>query len=113
MEPVKPVIKPVVKPVEPPQPKVFKPSPIISPIYGILDKDYKKDEIKTRDIVNNKPTNIKITSYDVVRRKAYGTLEDDLEDTLNSMESISIKNITFAYSQENELLKNATAEFKR
>lgn len=91
VEPVKPVIKPVVKPVEPPQPKVFKPSPIISPIYGILDKDYKKDEIKTRDIVNNKPTNIKITSYDVVRRKAYGTLEDDLEDTLNSMESISIK----------------------
>lgn len=91
VEPVKPVIKPVVKPVEPPQPKVFKPSPIISPIYGILDKDYKKDEIKTKDIVNNKPTNIKITSYDVVRRKAYGTLEDDLEDTLNSMESISIK----------------------
>lgn len=91
VEPVKPVIKPVVKPVEPPQPKVFKPSPIISPIYGILDKDYKKDEIKTRNVVNNKPTNIKITSYDVVRRKAYGTLEDDLEDTLNSMESISIE----------------------
>lgn len=91
VEPVKPVIKPVVKPVEPPQPKVFKPSPIISPIYGILDKDYKKDEIKTKNVVNNKPTNIKITSYDVVRRKAYGTLEDDLEDTLNSMESISIE----------------------
>ena len=80
----------VVKPVEPPQPKVFKPSPIISPIYGILDKDYKKEEIKTRNVAsNNKPSNIKITSYDVVRRKAYGTLEDDLEDTLNSMESIS------------------------
>ncbi len=98
-EPVKPVIKPVIppKPVEPPQPKVFKPSPIISPIYGILDKDYKKDEIKTRNVVNNKPTNIKITSYDVVRRKAYGTLEDDLEDTLNSMESINIDD----YEKEN------------
>ena len=26
-----------------------------------------------------------VTSYDTVRRKAYGTLEDELEDTLNSM----------------------------
>lgn len=91
---VEPVRQQVVKPVEPPQPKVFKPSPIISPIYGILDKDYKKEEIKTRNVAsNNKPSNIKITSYDVVRRKAYGTLEDDLEDTLNSMEGVSVDEV--------------------
>ena len=90
VEPVRPVVKPtVVKPVEPPQPKVFKPSPIISPIYGILDKDYKKDEIKTRTVVSTKPSSIKLTSYDAVRRKAYGTLEDELEDTLNSMENVN------------------------
>ena len=85
-------VRQVVKPVEPPQPKVFKPSPIISPIYGILDKDYKKEEIKSRNVASsNKPSNVKYTSYDVVRRKAYGTLEDDLEDTLNSMDSVSIE----------------------
>lgn len=50
----------------------FKPSPIISPIYGIMDKNYKKDDIKPRK-------EIKVTSYerekinvDDVRRKAFG-----------------------------------------
>lgn len=81
------------RPVEQPRPvqretKVFKPSPIISPIYGILDKDYKKEEIIEK---KKQPTNtvgtIKVTTYDTVRRKAYGTLEDELEDTLNSFDS--------------------------
>ena len=76
----------------PDTPKVFKPSPVISPIYGILDKDYKKEEIKT------KPTNkdiltASVTTYDTVRRKAYGTLEDELEDTLNSMNKLSTNTI--------------------
>lgn len=84
------------KPVEPVKPKVFKPSPIISPVYGILDKDYRKEEIKERTIVNREPVRSKVTTYDTVRRKAYGTLEDDLEDTLNSMESISIEETTSA-----------------
>ena len=78
--------QPVITPQEPEKPKVFKPSPIISPVYGILDKDYKKEEIRTRVNVNSEPVKPKVTVYDTVRRKAYGTLEDDLEDTLNSME---------------------------
>lgn len=78
--------QPVITPPEPEKPKVFKPSPIISPVYGILDKDYKKEEIKSRATVNPEPVKPKVTVYDTVRRKAYGTLEDDLEDTLNSME---------------------------
>ena len=51
----------------------FKPSPIISPIYGILDKNYKKDEIKEK-------REIRLTSsyarekidVDDVRNKAFG-----------------------------------------
>ena len=78
--------QPIITPQEPEKPKVFKPSPIISPVYGILDKDYKKEEIRTRVNVNSEPVKPKVTVYDTVRRKAYGTLEDDLEDTLNSME---------------------------
>lgn len=68
------------------KPKAFKPSPVISPIYGILDKDYVKEEIKERKIEKERE---KITqkqtgalNYDTVRRKAYGNLEDELEDTM-------------------------------
>jgi len=63
--------------------KVFRPTPVISPIWGVLDKDYKKDEIKEKTVTNESFTS-SITDYDNVRRKAYGTLEDELEDTLNT-----------------------------
>ena len=59
----------------------FTPSPIISPIYGILDKNYKKD-----DVVQKKEVRL-TSSYsrsnlnlDDVRKKAYGTtIKEDLE----------------------------------
>ena len=64
--------------------KRFEPTPIISPVYGVLDKNYRKD-----DIVNKadpvKKTDITI---DDVRNKAYGTLEDELESTLFGRTSI-------------------------
>ena len=72
------------------QPRVFKPSPVISPIYGILDKDYTRDEVVSKKEENKeKEIETKVRDYDTVRRKAYGTLEDDLEDTLNSMNKIT------------------------
>mgnify|MGYP003515306808 CR=1 FL=1 len=36
------------KPYGAPSKEAFKPTPIISPIYGVLDKNYRKDEIKTK-----------------------------------------------------------------
>lgn len=78
----------------PKPPKVFKPSPIISPIYGILDKDYKREEIKERQVTKEVAVTSTLTTYDTVRRKAYGTLEDDLEDTLNSMNKLSTDTIS-------------------
>ena len=59
----------------------FTPSPIISPIYGILDKNYKKE-----DVVQKKEVRL-TSSYsrsnlnlDDVRKKAYGTtIKEDLE----------------------------------
>ena len=56
--------------------KTFTPSPIISPIYGILDKNYKKEEVITR-------REIKITSnrdkvdLDSVRSKAFGEIKEE------------------------------------
>lgn len=60
--------------------KSFKPSPIISPVYGILDKNYKKDEISAK-VVTNPYKSDKVT-VDDIRNKAFGTLEDELESNL-------------------------------
>ena len=49
----------------------FRPSPIISPIYGILDKNYKKEDVKEkRDIRISYGRNN--ASVDDIRNKAYG-----------------------------------------
>lgn len=65
-----------------PEPKKeFKPSPIISPVYGVLDKNYKKEEIVSKKVPSRIYRNSTVT-VDDVRNKAYGTLEDDLKDDL-------------------------------
>lgn len=50
----------------------FKPSLVISPVYGVLDKNYKKE-----DIVIKKEEK-KAIELDDVRKKAFGTLEESL-----------------------------------
>ena len=63
--------------------KGFRPSPIISPIYGILDKNYHKEDIKQKNNYSSSAYyNHKDVSIDDIRKKAYGTLQDDLEVTL-------------------------------
>ena len=52
--------------------KKFRPSPIISPVYGILDKNYTPDEITTRtEVVTTRSLDV-----DSVRKKAFGTKEE-------------------------------------
>ena len=79
----------------------FEASPIISPVYGVLDKNYKKEEIPTR---KEQPTDYtrkpRAVTVDDIRNKAFGTLEDDLEDTL-----FGDKSILF---QEDEALESTT-----
>lgn len=72
--------------------RVFKPTPIISPVYGILDKNYHKDDIVTKSEVTYTP--VDGLSVDTVRKKAYGTLEDELENTLFGSNSILFNNKT-------------------
>ena len=64
--------------------KTFTPSPVISPVYGILDKNYTKEEIKEKIETTKRPSESEF-NYDYVRRKAYGTLEDELENTLTKL----------------------------
>ena len=56
----------------------FRPSPVISPVYGVLDKNYKKEDLVV------KTEEKKVIDVDSVRKKAFGTLEDDIEKTLNT-----------------------------
>ena len=63
----------------------FKPSPIISPIYGILDKNYKKEDVvqkkEIRLTTNYTRSNV---SVDDVRNKAYGEKHlDEIEDAVS------------------------------
>lgn len=53
--------------------KVFKPSPVISPVYGVLDKNYSKDDIGTKDgLANDYEAKVDI---DYVINKAYGEVK--------------------------------------
>lgn len=67
--------------------KRFKPTPIISPVYGVLDKNYNKEDITTKKERETITSNSKF-SIDDVRKKAYGSLEDDIETTLFGPNSI-------------------------
>ncbi len=61
----------------------FKPTPIISPVYGVLDKNYSKEDIVEKGELDSYNIKSGIT-IDDVRKKAYGTLEDELESDLYS-----------------------------
>jgi len=65
--------------------KAFTPTPIISPIYGILDKNYKKDDVVTKKEIRLSSAPKKI-DLDSVREKAYGDLTSDI---YQSMEDVS------------------------
>ena len=106
--------------------RTFKPSPIISPIYGILNKNYTKEEIMTKKEVRLSQissSNVK-ADLDIVREKAYCELAGDIsasieEDTkpknepkeektekkdlvydLNEEESPTVKEVTVGDAEE-------------
>ena len=60
----------------------FKPSPIISPIYGILDKNYKKEDVVSKKEIritsNYSRTNVNV---DDIRNKAFGRRGNKVEKT--------------------------------
>lgn len=62
----------------------FRPTPILSPVYGVLDKHYEKDNMpekaKGKSVAIEKQE--KPVDIDDIRKKAYGTLEDELEKTM-------------------------------
>ncbi len=65
----------------------FTPSPIISPIYGILNKNYKKEEIVTKREVRLSQFSNKKADLDIVREKAYGELANDISASIEEKDS--------------------------
>lgn len=68
---------------EEPKPKKFKPTPVISPVYGVLDKNYTKDEVKVSDEKTyelQRPS--RKVDFETVRNKAFGSLTDDIRNNL-------------------------------
>ena len=61
----------------------FKPTPVISPVYGVLDKNYKKEEVreKSEEHVEMKRPSKKV-DFETVRKKAFGNLSDEIKDNL-------------------------------
>ena len=61
----------------------FKATPVISPVYGVLDKNYTKEEVKEKDEENvslKRPS--RKVDFETVRKKAFGNLSDDIKDNL-------------------------------
>lgn len=83
----------------------FRPSPIISPIYGVLDKNYTKEEVKEKREVRISTFSKEDLDLDAVRRKAYGSLEDDIasipdKDIIEPIEEVEEENLLVDLSQE-------------
>ena len=72
--------------------KKFKPSPIISPVYGILNEDYKPEDIKSKtdNVVNTG------LDFNSVRKKAFG------EETLGEPEATYYEESVTVKVKEND-----------
>lgn len=81
------------------KPKKFKCTPIVSPVYGILDKNYTKEEVKSKDETKydmKRPT--KNLNFEMIRKKAFGDLSDEIKENM--------------LCEDCELLKKSIAETK-
>jgi len=102
---------------EPLTKKPFKPSPIISPVYGIVDNNNDNltiEQTKT-SILYQAEENEKVT-FDTIRQKAYGTLELEIENVINDGTDIFFDleeideddSITIEFEKDQEDISNLT-----
>lgn len=82
----------------------FKPSPIISPIYGILDKNYRKEDVPVKKEVHLTSSYARGNiSVDDVRKKAYGNLRDDLVREMDDVHQVE-EEVSFPVEDDSNLL---------
>lgn len=100
---------------EEPKPKKFRPTPVISPVYGILDKNYTKDEVKVQDENSyeiQRPS--RKIDFETVRNKAFGSLTDDIKNNLcencELYQEVKITKNADKKRKEDNLLSDMTEE---
>lgn len=75
-----------------PTKSTFKPSPIISPIYGVLDKNYQQEEIVPKKEVRMPTFGTEHLDIDEVRNRAYGiSKEEDMFDVEEAFDTSEIE----------------------
>ena len=84
--------------------KKFKPSPIISPVYGLLDKEGNTVKKETKDSKEKNVLNDDI-SIDDVRKKAYGLLDNELENTIKRLSKKTIEEAEKDMEEEEKLVR--------
>ena len=114
-EPQAPVIKPYSNKKELEKPKKFRPTPVISPVYGVLDKNYKNEEVISKDEDSYAiPRPSKKVDFESVRKKAYGTLADELKTNLMCENCELLKEVKISKKieklSEEDLLYNMTID---
>ncbi len=97
--------------------KAFKPSPVISPVYGVLDKNYKSDEIKEKNKAERKETPVFSFSstkldLDEVRAKAYGLPTEVSDEVANEIENDIAEDIHLDSEVENDTIDMTNTEMK-
>lgn len=80
----------------------FKPSPIISPIYGVLDKNYRKEDVREK-------RDVRLTSYsrdsiniDDVRNKAYAKAEEKSNKSVKGIEKLDSEEKKPVFEEEDD-----------
>lgn len=91
----------------------FKPSPIISPIYGILDKNYRKEDVPVKKEVHLTSSYARgNVSVDDVRKKAYGNLRDDLVREMDDVHEVE-EEVSFPVEDDSNLLVDLSSKDDR
>jgi len=67
--------------------KNFKPSPVISPVYGILDQNYTKDDVIVKNDGSKRKENT-TPNLDEVRKRAYGKKKEEIKESKEDIEPL-------------------------
>lgn len=82
--------------------KTFQPTPLISPIYGILDKNYRKEEVVDKKEKPSSYVSRKNVDLDSIRQKAFGQVSESVNEIY---EDVDLKDDDY---EEDNLLYDMT-----
>ena len=90
----------------------FRPSPIISPIYGILDKNYRKEDVREKKEVRITSSYTRSNvSVDDIRNKAYGEKKVNVDKP--QTDSSAVDDTKFEVEEDDNLLVDLSNSNKK